>query len=165
MPFVTLLITVLGSAPLHAAECTTPAHRGFDFWLGTWEVRLADGSLAGRNVIEVAEQGCLLTERWRSAQGGTGFSMNFYDPLRDRWRQVWVSPGILIDIEGQGLPGIPPGRMALEGTITYTLVPEQRPFRGTWTLESDGVVRQHFEEQREGVWSTWFDGFYRKDVE
>ena len=44
----------------------------FDFWVGSWDVHVADGSLAGENEITRAERGCVLIERWRSARGGTG---------------------------------------------------------------------------------------------
>lgn len=35
-------------------------------------------------------------------------------------------------------------------------------FRGTWTPNEDGSVRQFFVQQDTdgGVWKTWFDGLY-----
>lgn len=129
--------------------------------MGKWEVRLADDRLAGRNSIERTQQGCLLVENWTSTQGGTGTSLNFYSPVAERWRQVWVSPGTIIDISG-GLRGVD---MVLEGSIAYA-GPELAtyPFRGTWSPLPDGRVRQFFEEAREpDVWKPWFEGFYTRE--
>lgn len=140
-----------------SAGCAAAEHRAFDFWLGRWEVLLADGTVAGHNEI-VAEQGrCVLIERWTGAQGGTGVSQNFYDVGSGQWRQVWISPGTQIDIRGAAGEG----EMVLEGTISYVKPGKTFPFRGRWTLLDDGRVRQFFEEAREpGVWKEWFEGFY-----
>lgn len=100
-------------------------------------------------------------ENWTSTQGGTGTSLNFYSPVAERWRQVWVSPGTIIDISG-GLRGVD---MVLEGSIAYA-GPELAiyPFRGTWSPLPDGRVRQFFEEAREpDVWKPWFEGFYTRE--
>ncbi len=136
--------------------CSAPQYREFDFWLGTWRVT-SGGQYAGDNVIAAVEQGCALLELWTGAKGGTGRSMNFYNAARDEWRQVWVSPGAVIDIAG----GIRDGAMHLVGVIDYS-TGDRIPFRGTWTPLPDGAVRQHFEEQRDGQWQTWFDGRYEK---
>ncbi len=71
--------------------CTDEAYRQFDFWLGEWEVSGPNGNLAGHNTIERAENGCLITESWVNTAGGTGQSLNFYNPDTGLWRQVWVS--------------------------------------------------------------------------
>lgn len=129
----------------------------FDFWVGKWDVFIRDGTQAGTNRIEKIERGCLLVEHWTGAAGGTGKSFNFYDPGRRAWRQVWVSSAdVIIEIEG----GLRDGSMILEGTLTDTRGRSQ-PFRGTWTPNPDGSVRQHFEISEDGAtWSTWFDGRY-----
>jgi hypothetical protein len=73
----------------------------FDFWVGEWDVTVPDGRRAGTNHIEKMERGCLLVERWTGAVGGTGMSMNYYDPAKARWLQLWVSSnGVVIEIEG-----------------------------------------------------------------
>ena len=159
--FVSGLAFCALSTLTHAAEpsCAGAEYRQFDFWLGAWEVRTADGTLAGRNRITAAEQGCALEERWQGSQGNTGRSTNYYDPVADAWRQLWVSPGVIIDISG----GLDDGSMRLEGLITYTTAGEQRQFRGVWTPLDDGRVRQFFEEQRgESGWQPWFEGFYSR---
>jgi hypothetical protein len=160
-----------------SAGCGSGAYRDFDFWLGHWQVRLADGRVAGENRIEAAVDGCRLIERWQGAGGATGFSLNFYEPTHDRWRQLWVSADSVIEISG-GLAG---ESMVLEGEIRYRRALEPgdtdseavgpvHPFRGTWTPLADGRVRQFFEEFRpdekgHARWHTWFEGFYEKVVE
>ena len=146
--------------------CASPAQRAFDFWVGSWEVRLEDGRLAGANEITLRHGGCLLEERWRGVQGGTGTSLNYFDPVDARWHQLWVSRDAILDIAGdreqdRGAAS----SMVLEGTIKYVDSGDARSFRGTWTPLADGRVRQLFEEQRDGDWSLWFEGFYTKVVE
>ena len=60
----------------------------FDFWIGEWDVHLANGTVAGSNIIEAVERGCALTEHWTSASGGTGMSINYFDKASDEWVQV-----------------------------------------------------------------------------
>lgn len=154
-----LLAMAPGSVGAAESACRTPPFRAFDFWLGHWQVELADGSRAGRNRISAEQGGCVLVERWEGAGGGTGLSMNFFDPHAGQWRQLWVSPGTQIDIAG----GMVNGSMVLEGHIFYLREGNRYPFRGTWTLLPDGRVRQFFEEAREpGTWTSWFEGFYRR---
>ncbi len=82
----TLLCPLLSSAALAAAPpCTEAPYRAFDFWIGTWDVHTPDGQLAGSNRITAEEQGCLLVERWRSTNGVSGQSYNFYDTTSGRW--------------------------------------------------------------------------------
>ena len=140
--------------------CQGDDYRAFDFWLGDWDVYGRNDQLAGTNSITVQEGGCLLLEEWTSVQGGTGQSYNFYDPGTQEWRQIWVSPGAVIDYAG-GLNG--EGEMVLEGEIRNHGGPTA-PFRGVWTPNADGSVLQHFEQYDEATdaWQTWFTGLYRR---
>lgn len=136
------------------------AFRQFDFWVGEWDVYSnANGNLAGRNRIESQENGCVLVEHWTSSSGGTGISMNYYDSLTNIWRQVWVASNYSIDIEG-GLNQ--EGSMALVGQLHNYRSGLSFDFRGTWTPNEDGSVRQFFEQKnpRSGEWQVWFDGKY-----
>jgi len=152
----------IASAELaHAATspCAAAGFRQFDFWLGTWEVTQADGKRAGRNVISSEDQGCQLLERWTSASGGTGTSMNFYDPKTDIWTQQWVGMGILLRMTG----GLKNGAMVLEGPLQYLDSGKTTVLRGIWTPLPDGRVRQQFLESTDGkTWTDWFDGYYRR---
>ncbi len=144
------------------APCADDSRFGqFDFWLGEWEVHVASGKQAGTNRITRGPGGCVLVERWKSGSGGTGISLNYYDPETDQWVQNWVgSGGSLIDIRG----GLKDGSMVLEGTIRNVGKKGVNPFRGTWTPLDDGRVRQFFEESKDQgkSWTPWFEGFYSK---
>jgi len=161
---LTLLLLLLAASPSWSADkyscMDKPAHRQFDFWAGSWRVTDKDGEKTyGNNTITVEENGCLLQERWRSASGGTGSSINYYNPDDGMWRQLWVDSGSsIIDIAGN----LHDGSMVLVGTIYYLGEARRADFRGTWTPLPDGSVRQFFEERNaDGEWQTWFDGYYR----
>ena len=119
-----------------------------------------DGKRAGDNSITIEEDGCLLIERWRGAQGGTGQSYNFYDPGMEKWRQVWVARSGTIDYAGALNDD---GAMVLEGEIANRNG-KTAPFKGTWTLQDDGSVRQQFQQfnAETGHWDDWFIGIYKR---
>ena len=79
-----------------------------------------------------------------------------------KWRQVWVSGAATIDYAG-GLDD--DGAMALEGEIAYRNG-TTAPFRGVWTLQDDGSVRQHFTQYDAETkqWNDWFIGIYKKST-
>lgn len=150
-----------GAAPPPPNPCAGAAFHAFDFWLGEWQVRTADGKVAGVNRITRQQGNCVLLEQWTGASGSTGMSMNFYSPSTDRWRQVWHSAsGALIDISG-GWNG---EAMVLTGSIEYVGNATRHPFRGTWSPLEDGRVRQFFEQSGDGgdTWQAWFEGFYAR---
>ena len=66
--------------------------------------------------------------------------------------------GYVIDIEG----GLVDGSMVLEGHITDYGEKISHDFRGTWTPNADGTVRQFFEQfsATDETWKPWFDGLY-----
>ncbi len=150
---------VLDQLDANAFPCRDSAFQEFDFWLGTWDVRTANDVLAGRNRITARENGCMLLEEWSSASGGSGTSINYYDAISGEWTQIWISPGLQLNITG----GLVEGSMVLTGRAHYIQQGNTAAFRGTWTPMEDGRVRQFFEQQdAEGNWSTWFEGFYTK---
>jgi hypothetical protein len=138
-----------------------PKFREFDFWVGEWDVHTADGKLAGRNVIESSHRGCVLIENWTGAGGSTGTSMNYYDAAAGEWVQVWTDAGgSQITIRG----GLTDAGMLLEGQIHYAATGTTTPFRGLWTPQSDGRVRQFFEQSNDAgkSWVPWFEGYYSR---
>lgn len=156
--------SALAQQPAGPNPCASDPHfRDFDFWLGEWQVtNRANGSLAGTNTIISIEAACALEERWSGRGGSTGMSVNYYNPVSGQWRQVWVTGGAYaIDIVG-GLDA--EGSMVLEGTIYYYRSGKRNPFRGTWTPNADGSVRQYFQQAdpETGEWTDWFDGLYTK---
>ncbi|HSG90894.1 MAG TPA: hypothetical protein VLA56_16875 [Pseudomonadales bacterium] len=152
----------LAAMRIRARPCAAdPAFHDFDFWLGDWEVRAADGSLAGHNRVTAVEGGCRIDEAWTSSAGMTGRSINFLDPVSGQWEQLWhAAGGSFIRIRG-GLDD--EGAMVLEGHLHDVGAGTTQPFRGTWTLLADGRVRQFFETfSDEGGWQPWFEGFYAR---
>lgn len=143
------------------AACDEPERRQFDFWLGDWQVDGAQGP-AGRNRIESIEAGCALLEHWRGATGGSGTSLNVYDPVARRWLQTWVDrDGTVLRLAG-GWNG---SAMVLEGMLPDAASGAQLEQRITWTPAADGSVRQHWQARAAGgdAWRTVFDGRYRRD--
>jgi hypothetical protein len=166
MTFRTLAAMVLPmsltvAAAASAAEpCAATEFRQFDFWAGQWDVKDAQGKDAGRNVITIEERGCVLVERWHSASGGTGMSINYYDPRATSWTQHWVGLGLILTMTG----GLRDGAMIMQGPLQYVADRRVTLLRGTWTKLEDGRVRQRFEESAdEGrTWTEWFDGYYSR---
>ena len=135
--------------------------REFDFWIGTWDVHTADGKFAGRNVIESSQRGCVLIENWAGTGGSTGISINYFDAAAEEWVQVWTDAGGgQIAIRG----GLTDAGMLLEGLIHYVSTGITAPFRGLWTAQPDGRVRQFFEQSNDGgeTWEPWFEGYYSR---
>lgn len=155
---------VKASPPVNICE-TDPHFSDFDFWVGAWRVTdRGSGDFAGENSITKEEGGCFLQERWTGAGGGTGQSLNYYNPATEKWRQIWIAvPGYIIDYEG----GLVDGAMVLVGTIMSYRDKIPHPFRGTWTPNEDGTVRQFFEQysEDEKAWKPWFDGIYTRKQE
>jgi hypothetical protein len=138
------------------------AAKAFDFWVGHWEVRMTDGTLAGTNTITKRDGGCSLEEHWEGSGGATGTSLTFYLPSREEWRQVWTgSGGTFFDITGKAMAD---GAIHMEGQVEYADTHQVNAFRGTWTPGADGRVRQRLEEfdLAAKTWIVWFDGFYRR---
>ena len=128
-----------------------------DFWLGEWEVYTPAGSKAGENRIERSASGCLLLEDWKSVRGGTGRSLTFFDPGREKWRQVWVDhEGGVIEVEG----GFDYRKLRLEGTNTR-MGGRSEHCRITLDPLPDGRVHQKIENSPDGrQWYVWFEGMY-----
>ncbi|HEX9565340.1 MAG TPA: hypothetical protein VF981_15270 [Gemmatimonadaceae bacterium] len=142
------------------ARCSAPEYRQFDFWIGDWKVTGANGQQAGTNRIEVMLGGCVLYESWTASGPSRGHSFNIYDPGDRKWHQTWVdNSGTLLQLAG----GLVNGDMVLEGE---RMLPNgaSRLERITWTPNSDGSVRQHWQASTDkGMrWQTVFDGMYRK---
>jgi hypothetical protein len=142
--------------PAPAPACTAAEHRQFDFWLGRWNVFNPKGKQVGTSEIESFAGGCGIEERWASANGITGRSLNIYDKADRRWHQSWVgSDGTRLTLDGAFAGG------------AMVLTTADGAQRVTWTANADGSVRQHWEATADGgkTWTTQFDGHYvRKDA-
>lgn len=139
----------------------------WDFWVGDWNVYTNDEArrFQGTNSITRHYNNCLLKEDWKGAGGGGGFSVNYYNPIKNEWRQVWVANGYSIDYAG-GLDDN--GSMVLEGTIYNYRQKTTNRFRGIWTPQKNGDVIQHFDVHNadDDTWNAWFEGRYvRKETD
>jgi hypothetical protein len=143
-----------------AKPCAAAEFRQFDFWAGTWDVRLPNGKPAGVNRIEIIENGCALQENWTSATGNNGRSLSMYSKDDGKWHQTWVDNGGTLLMLAGTLKG---ASMVLEGT-TRGAKGEAVLNRVTWTPGDDGGLRQPWEASSDGgkTWTVAFDGRYTK---
>jgi hypothetical protein len=167
---VLLLLLVISAqsaaAPTTSAppSCSAPEHRQFDFWIGDWEVRAADGRVLGSNRITAILGGCALQEEWTSAGGKVrGVSINAFDPADSKWHQAWVDTGpSRLALTG----GLVEGRMVMEQRTPASGTSPAQIQRITWTPLPDGRVRQQWEVSTDDghVWKSAFDGYYSRRV-
>jgi hypothetical protein len=141
-----------------------PETKQFDFWLGDWNVT-PWGSAAtvsmGRpaiNRVTMELEHCVIHEHWTSSTGATGESINFWDPNRRAWRQIWMDTHQWsLDYEGQYRDGAmrfagwslgPDGSRRLEKLTFFNVAPD--------------TVRQLFQQSTDSgkTWNVTFDGRY-----
>lgn len=159
-----LVFTAPASGQQSAGEppCRGEASRAFDFWLGNWRVRNAQGREVGRNHISAVSEGCALLERWTDARGTTGTSLNMYDASTGHWHQYWVGgDGGVLRLEG-GLDG---ETMLMTGETPGDSGPVRQRVR--WTLLPDGRVEQRWDQSSDAGenWTTAFLGYYERMAE
>ena len=133
-------------------------YRQFDFWIGDWDVFDGKGRKVGSNTITKDQKGFLLTEKWSNTDGGTGTSINYYDPSEQKWKQTWVDAGgNIVHYSG----GLRSGKMSFDGRLTR---PNGEVFacRVSYTQNKDGSVRQLIEHSNTDgrTWIIYFDGRY-----
>ncbi len=76
--------------------CLTEPHRNdFDFWVGEWDVyQTGTDNLVGHSMISKSVGNCSVIEEWKSlGPPNTGQSINYYDPVKGAWEQVYVGSG------------------------------------------------------------------------
>jgi hypothetical protein len=133
----------------------------FDFWLGTWKVKGADGKHIGKNTVEKVHNDCVVTEHWMGANHVSGMSMNYFDPAQQQWVQVWRGDRGGIGYFTGGLDES--GAMVLTGTSTSHDGSTSHT-RGVWTVNDDGTVRQMFEKSSDegATWKVKYDLTYHR---
>lgn len=90
-----------------------PETKQLDFWVGEWDVQ-ANGATVGTSIIEKLHDGCLIVENWIGRSGATGKSLNFYNPVLKKWRQVYVANDLTIwEMSGE----YSDGAMRYEGEV------------------------------------------------
>ena len=114
-----------------------PEYRQFDYWLGSWDVKIPAGFSAGASLIEKSADGCFLHQTWKGTFGLNGQSFTFYDPATEEWTQTWVGQlGAPATLRG----GLVDGVMTLEGRAPGPTGAMQLT-RTSWTPREDGTIR------------------------
>jgi hypothetical protein len=157
---VYLTVPAFPQTPARPPACTAPEHRQFDFWVGEWQVTLPNGQVAGTNRIESIDGGCTLLENWTGARGMTGHSLNFYEPAKKQWRQLWRDgAGNTLELSG----ALVDSAMVMGGEVADSTGAITR-HRITWSKLVDGRVRQHWQTSADDgkTWNDAFVGFYAR---
>jgi hypothetical protein len=82
---------IAGPLALMGNPFSAAGDRALDFWLGDWEVFLAEGPKDGDNRIEKMLGGFAVQENWTERDGHEGKSWFYYCGPEKRWKQVWVT--------------------------------------------------------------------------
>lgn len=149
---------LLAKTERNAKPCTARAeYRQFDFWIGEWEVKTAQGQPAGTSSIQLILNDCVLLENWAS-QNMTGKSFNMYNTASGKWEQKWMDDkGSVTDYSGT---------MKDANTLQYlaetTTNGQKALLRMTFTKLSPDQVRQHGEASTDSgkTWATQYDLIY-----
>ena len=100
----------------------------------------------------------MIFESWKSAGGGVGESINYFEPVSRRWKQAWVDgSGNVIEMEG----------IFIDGALRYEGTELHRDgqivlHKTTLTPLPGGRVQQFIENSKdEGLsWQTVYDLTY-----
>jgi len=138
-----------------------PESSQFDFWVGDWEVgptagQPDDGTRASSREEKIVG-GCVLLENYEEQGGYSGKSLNFFDPVRKKWRQTWVdSGGNTSEFEGS----FSDGAMRFEGE-SHSASGKRIFRRLTFTPLTADSVRQRSEASLDGkTWKVNYDYTY-----
>ena len=161
-----LVLAVLAAAASRViaadAGCSArPESSQFDFWVGDWEVgptagQPDDGTRASSREEKIVG-GCVLLENYEEQGGYSGKSLNFFDPVRKKWRQTWVdSGGNTSEFEGS----FSDGAMRFEGE-SHSASGKRIFRRLTFTPLTADSVRQRSEASLDGkTWKVNYDYTY-----
>ncbi len=144
-----------------AYPCMGDKHaREFDFWIGEWDVYpTGAGNIVGHSLIEMISGGCALLENWDSPNS-TGKSINFIDPVTNKWKQSWAGS------YAQGIQEFVDGEYS-DGAMRFTF--ETTDAKGTKQIGrfmffnvSADTVRQFNETSSDNgkTWTTNYDFTY-----
>lgn len=142
--------------------CPGPEYQQFKFWAGEWNVTLTkDGKQAGESKIELLDHGCVIFENWKSANGGSGHSLNVYDQADGKWHQTWIdATADQVHYIGE----FKNGKMEFRAEDVAT--PQKQKVILTMTFEPrpDGTIRQSGTQSTDGgkTFSPAFDLIYAK---
>jgi hypothetical protein len=139
--------------------CLTRAEsRRFDFWVGEWDVKSAQGQPAGQSSVQRLLEGCALYENWTDLQGGGGKSLNSYNTDVQQWQQFWTDQyGRVTEYrESEWVDG------SLRFTARQIMPQGPALLHMTFTPVNPDLVRQFGEMSIDGgkTWTPTFDLYY-----
>jgi hypothetical protein len=138
---------------------TRKESRMFDFWVGDWDVRNAQGQPAGQSSVQLLLEGCVLYENWVDGQGGGGKSLNSYNEETKQWQQFWTDQyGHVTEYRESEW---------INGSLRYSakqLLPQPTLLHMTFTPVNPDLVRQFGESSTDGgkTWTPTFDLYYHR---
>lgn len=137
---------------------TRKESRLFDFWVGEWDVKNAQGQPAGQSSVQRLLEGCALYENWTDMQGGGGKSLNSYNTDTKQWQQFWTDQyGRVTEYrESEWVNG------SLRFSAKQIMPQGPALLHMTFTPVSADVVRQFGEMSVDGgkTWTPTFDLYY-----
>ena len=144
-------------ADLAANPCKAkPEFRQFDFWVGEWAPKNAQGVTVGTSSIQLILSNCVIFENWNTPVS-SGKSFSNFDANDGKWHQTWVDDkGTLAYYVG----GVVDGNMVLDNERTVN--GKKTIGRMTFSKLPNGDVRQHGESSTDDrkTWTTTFDFTY-----
>jgi hypothetical protein len=155
------LIQIIPITAQNDCACCDESHTQFNFWVGEWIVLDTLGNQLGTNAISIQEAGCMLSESWKGAQGGTGSSINYYDRSDSTWNQVWIdNTGNILKFKG----GLQNGKMVLKSALQKGIRVDWYYNQITWTPLENGAVSQLWEifDKKGKLLRTAFFGIYHR---
>jgi hypothetical protein len=132
-----------------------PEFRQFDFWVGEWLPKNAQGVTVGTSSIQLILSSCIVFENWETPVSA-GKSFNVFDVRDGKWHQTWVdSRGLMTHYVG----ALVDGKMVLDSESVQN--GQKTIARMTYSKLPNGDVRQHGESSTDGkTWMTTFDFIY-----
>ncbi len=138
-------------------------YRKFDFWLGEWDVYIANGKgpKIAESSITLSNGDCGILENYRPQRFAGGNSISYYDSSDKRWKQEWVAGGSTSHyVEPENYTE---GNMQL---VAPAQSPQGKPtlLRMIYYKNDDGSVRQLMQSSADNGknWNAVFDGLYKK---
>jgi hypothetical protein len=132
-----------------------PEFRQFDFWVGEWLPKNAQGVTVGTSSIQLILSSCIVFENWETPVSA-GKSFNVFDVRDGKWHQTWVdNRGLMTHYVG----ALVDGKMVLDSESVQN--GQKTIARMTYSKLPNGDVRQHGESSTDGkTWMTTFDFIY-----
>ena len=155
-------VAAVAQAKKNATPCVYAAEsRQFDFWIGDWEVHdnTQNQAVVGASHVERILNQCVIFENWTGKFGGSGKSLNAWNPELGCWQQNWMD-------DTGGVTNFTDGRW--DGTKLVFLADKKDPAgkavknRLSFFALGPDQVRQFSEQSRDGgtTWSVVYDFNY-----